>query len=38
MRCAAIPATYSRTDARKLTKCDLIRQFQDTIQDSGFLG
>ena len=38
MRYPAIPATYSRTDARKLTKCDLIRHFQDTIQDSEIVG
>jgi len=34
MRRREIPITYSRIHAPKLTQCDLIRQLQDTIQDS----
>ena len=32
LRRPAISTTYSHTHAPKLTQCDLIRQFQDTIQ------
>jgi hypothetical protein len=34
LRCPAIPRTYSRTHASKLTRSHLIRHFRDTTRDS----
>lgn len=36
--CDVAPITYSRTQSRNLTQCDLIRQFRDTIRDSESAG